>query len=45
MYACEDDNHDEREQSPPPHLEEILLFIMAILERSLDCTEFLGPKR
>lgn len=35
----------DMEKSPDARLQEILLIIMAIVERSLDCTEFLGPHR
>jgi hypothetical protein len=45
LGATEETMDIDIEESPDLRLQEMLLAIMAILERSLDCAEYLGPHK
>jgi len=45
LGATEETMDIDIEKSPDTRLQEMLLMIMAILERSLDCAEYIGPHK
>jgi hypothetical protein len=45
LGATEETMDVDMEESPDLRLQEMLLAIMAILERSLDCAEYIGPHK